>query len=80
MIIMAGDKVVCIDDKNLDRRLVRRGGIYTVKAVYGDYIDVGVTNAPFPGYFAWRFCKQRDRLASLRTTLAVSQPKVLIAA
>ncbi len=63
--IDVGDKVVCINDLGLDTPSpVKCGQTYTVRAVYGEFIDVGVTNCLYPGYFAWRFLKHRDSLAS----------------
>lgn len=81
--IKKGDQVICVDVRGLDiiRSEPRRGGVYTVRSVYGEFIDIGVVSGSYPGFFAWRFRKHQDRLASLRkSAAAVDARKALVAA
>lgn len=59
-----GDEVICINDRGATFVLCK-GAKYIIRAVYDEFVDVGVINIAMPGFFAWRFRKCGDTIRSL---------------
>lgn len=51
--MQANSVVVCIDAAGAP--LLRRGGVYSVHAAYGPFLDVGVSPHRNPGFYRHRF-------------------------
>lgn len=49
----ANSVVVCVNASGAP--LLRRGGVYSVLAAYGPFLDVGVTAYRNPGFYRHRF-------------------------
>lgn len=66
---LPGQLVKCIDARSAP--LLRLGATYVVVDSYGSFVDVGVTDAPGPGFYAERFIACTD-IAPLRELLTTT--------
>jgi hypothetical protein len=68
-----GQKVICVDDRNLCFKLLSEGSVYTVSHV--EPRGISIVEVPGGGFFAQRFRPIVERETSIEIFTAMLTPK-----